>query len=156
MTMSYTRKLSVMALGLSMALAMLIGTAAAKDAKPKEKKNRGARAKKVRDGAKKNAADGAKPRRRKGGQSAKLQAINAIVADLTAELNLNDEQKVKVAEIIKKHLQTPAKGKGKGADKAPGDAKKPRGKKGGGKRGGGKKKGQGAAKGNNGPEIDRF
>ena len=150
MTMSYAKKLSVMALGLSLALAMLIGTAAAKDGRPKEKKKGGARAKKVRDGAKKDA-DGAKPKRRKGGQAAKLQAINAIVADLTAELKLTDDQKVRVEEIIKKHLLTPAKGKGK----APGDAKKPRGKKGGGKRGG-KKKGQGATTGNDGPEIDRF
>ena len=149
MTKSYAGKLSVMVLGLSMALAMSIGTASAKNAG--EKKNRGARAKKVRDGAKKDA-DGAKPNRRKGGQSAKLQAINAIVADLTAELNLTDAQKTKVEEIIKKHLKAPARRKGK----APGDAKKPRGKKGGGKRGGGKKKDQGAAKVNDGPDIDRF
>jgi len=151
MTKSYVGKLSVMALGLSMALAMLIGSAAAKDRQPGEKKNRGARARKVRDGAKKNA-DGAKPNRRKGGQAAKrLQAINAIVADLTAELKLTDAQKLRVKEIIKKHLQPPRKGK----DKAPGDPKKPRGRKGGGKRGG-KRKGQGATKGNDGPEVDRF
>jgi hypothetical protein len=150
--MSYAGKLSVMALGLSMALAMLIGSAAAKDAQPGAKKNRGARAKKARDGAKKNA-DGAKAKRRRGGQPAKLQAINAIVADLTAELNLTDAQKTRVEEIIKKHLKAPAKGKGKG--RAPGDPKKPRGKKGAGKRGG-KKKNQGATKGNPGPGVDRF
>jgi len=149
MTMSYARKSSVMALSLSMALAMLIGTAAAKDRQPREKKNRGARAKKVRDGAKKDA-DGAKPKRRKDRLSA---AVTAIVADLAAELNLTDAQKARVEEIIKKHLQAPGKGKGK--DKAPGDAKKPRGNKGGGKRGG-KKKGQGATKGNAGPGVDRF
>jgi len=152
MTTSYTKRLSVMALGLSMALAMLIGTAAAKDRQPREKKNRGARAKKVRDGAKNNA-DGAKPKRRKGGQSRQIQAVNAIVADLAAELNLTDAQKVRVEEIIKKHLQAPGKGRGKG--NAPGDAKKPRGKRGGGKRGG-RKKNQGATKGNDGPEVDRF
>jgi hypothetical protein len=139
-----------MALGLSMALAMLIGSAAAKDRQPGEKKNRGARARKVRDGAKKNA-DGAKPNRRKGGQARQIKAINAIVADLTAELKLTDAQKARVEEIIKKHLQAPRKGK----DKAPGDPKKPRGKRGGGKRGG-KRKGQGATKGNDGPEVDRF
>jgi len=145
-----------MALGFSLALAMLIGTATAKNAQPKEKKNRGARAKKVRNGAKKNA-DGAKPR--KGEQPGQVKAVEAIVADLTAELNLTDEQKIKVEKIIKKHIRAlgAAKGRGKGQDKdkAPGNAKKPRGKKGGGKRGG-KKKDQGATKGNDGPEIDRF
>ncbi|MBC8372250.1 MAG: hypothetical protein H8E53_01540 [Planctomycetes bacterium] len=148
MTMSYAKRLSVMALGFSLALAMLIGSAAAKDGQPREKKNRGARAKKVRDGAKKNA-DGVKPKRREGERPGQVKAVEAIVADLTAELNLTDEQKIKVAEIIKKHIRTlgAAKGKGKGQnkDKAPGNAKKPRGK-----------KNQGAAKGGAGPEIDRF
>ncbi len=145
MTKSYAGKLSVMALGLSMALAMLIGTAAAKDRQTGDKKNRGARAKKVRDGARKNA-DGTKPNRRKGGQSRQIKAINAIVADLTAELNLTDAQKLRVETIIKKHLQAAGKGK----DKAPGGAKKPGGKR------GSKKKNQGASKGNDGPEADRF
>ena len=150
MTMSNAKRLSVMALGLSMALAMLIGTASAKDGQAKDRKAR-ARAKKARDGAKKDAP-GAKPNRRRGGQAAQLKVVKAIVDDLVAELDLNEDQKAKVERIVKKHLRTlaAAKGRGQDKDKAPGDPKKPRGKK------GGKKKGQGAAKGNNGPEIDRF
>ena len=43
--------------------------------------------------------------------------------DLVVELNLNEEQKVKVERIVKKHLRTLAKArsKGQGKDKAPGE-----------------------------------
>jgi len=145
MTKSYAKKLSVIALSLSMAFVMLIGTAGAKDAQPKGKKG-GARAKKK--------ADGAKPNRRRGaGQPAQFKAMKALVDDLAKELDLNEEQKTKVEQIVKKHMRTitAAKGKGPNKDKAAGDQNKGKGK-----RGGGKKKAQGATKGNDGPAVDRF
>jgi hypothetical protein len=149
MTKSYAKRLSLIALGISMAFVMLIGTAGAKDAQPKARKG-GARAKKK--------ADGAKPNRRKGaGQAAHLKAVQELVADLAAQLNLTDAQKVTAEKIVKKHMRTitARRGKGPGQDKAkaPGDKKKGPGKRGG-KRGGKKKKD--ADKGDPGPGIDRF
>ena len=147
MTKPYAKKLSVIALSLSMAFVMLIGTAGAKDGQPKGKKG-GARAKKK--------ADGAKPNRRRGaGQPAQLKAVKALVDDLAKELDLNEEQKTKAEQIVKKHMRTitAAKDKGPNKDKPAGAQNRGKGK---GKRGDGKKKAQGATKGNDGPAVDRF
>ncbi len=152
MTKSYAKKLSLIALGLSIAFVMLIGTASAKDAKPKARKG-GARAKKKADGAKPNA------NRRKGaGQAAHLKAVQDLVADLAAELNLTDAQKATAEKIVKKHMRTitARRGKGPGQDKAqaPGDKKKRPGRRGGKKAG--KKKADATPKGDPGPGTDRF
>jgi hypothetical protein len=155
--MSYAKKLSVIALSLSMAFVMLIGTAGAKDAQPKGKKG-GPRVKKDRPGEKGN-------RRKGSGQAARLKAVRALVDDLAKELGLDDAQKVKAELIVKKHMRTITAPRGKGPaqnkDKDPGAAKKPggkrgNGKRGGGKRGGGKKKDPDAGKPKDGAEIDRF
>jgi len=157
MTKSYAKKLSLIALGISMAFVMLIGTASAKDAQPKARKG-GARAKKKADGAKPNA------NRRKGpGQAAHLKAVQDLVAELTAQLNLTDAQKITAERIVKKHMRTitarRGRGPGQNKAKAPGADKKGPAKRPGGKRGGkrgGAKKDKKADKGDPGPGADRF
>ena len=147
MTKSYAKKLSVIALSLSIAFVMLIGTAGAKNGQPGAKKG-GARAKK----------DGAKPKanRRKGaGQQAQAKAVKALVDDLVKELGLNEEQKIKAEQLVKKHMRTitAAKGKGPNKPKAPGAQKKPKGK---GKRGGARKKDEDATKDADVTDTNRF
>jgi hypothetical protein len=127
--------MSVIALSLSMAFVMLIGSADAKDGQAKGKKG-GAQAKKK--------APGAKPNRRKGaGQAARLKAVEDLVNDLATQLNLTDAQKAQAELIVKKHMRTITAPKPKGPNKDKpdnGEAKpKGKGKKGGGKRGGKKK-----------------
>ena len=141
MTNSRTGKLSIIAVSLSIALAMLMGTASAAKKGPAKAKKDGARAKK----------DAPKPNRRKGaGQEARAKAIEALAAELAKELNLTDAQKTKAQQIIKKHMRTitapKGKGPGQGKDKAPGA----------GKRGGGGKKPGNAGKPDDGPPVDRF
>jgi len=139
-------------LGLSLALGLMIGPAAAK-----EGGKGGARAKKARGDAKNKdrrnkAGQDARQRRRKALAERQTKAIEAIVKDLTAELDLTDDQKVTAEKIVKKHILklTGPKRRGANRDRPKGQRPGKRNK----ARGG--KKGQGPGKKGDGVEVDRF
>jgi len=151
MIKSRMKKLSIIALSLSLATTLAVA-AAKKDGQPKRNKA-GAKAKKADAGQKANRRKGA-------GQAAQVKAVKDLVDELATELDLTDAQKTKAEQIVKKHMRTITARRGRGAAqdkaKAPGAENKGKGKPKRGAKKGGKKKDKDAAKPNDGPEIDRF